>query len=140
MAAEESLAGLGTEVCLSRSQLGKIEQGDARGSYQLALSLDAALDAGGSLTRLFLKECARVGPVTPDTDILARGAPVASGARNPDPADCAATATVRLHALRLRGHQAGPYSIVHELGDGIAEPYKLAGDAAPDTANQGILS
>jgi transcriptional regulator with XRE-family HTH domain len=133
--AEKSLDGLGTEVYLSRSQLGKIEQGDARGSYQLALSLDTALDAHGSLIRLFLEECARVGPVTPDTDILVHGQGVPSGARGPDPADRAASATARLQALRVRSHQAGPHSIVHDLGDDIAELYSLAGGAAPDAAN-----
>jgi transcriptional regulator with XRE-family HTH domain len=135
IAAGRSLDGLGTEVYLSRSQLGKIEQGDARGSYQLALSLDAALDARGRLTRLFLEECARVGPVAPDTDILACGDQVPSGARGPDPADRAAAATARLEALRVRSHQAGPYSIVHDLGDDVAELYSLAGGAAPDAAN-----
>jgi transcriptional regulator with XRE-family HTH domain len=135
LTAGKSLDGLGTEVYLSRSQLGKIEQGDARGSYQLALSLDTALDAHGRLIRLFLEECARVGPVAPDTDILARGDPVPSGARGPDPADRAAVATARLQALRVRSHQAGPYSIVHDLGDDVAELYNLAGGAAPDAAN-----
>jgi transcriptional regulator with XRE-family HTH domain len=135
IAAGKSLDGLGAEVYLSRSQLGKIEQGDARGSYQLALSLDTALDAHGRLTRLFLEECARVGPVAPDTDILARGDPGPSGARGPDPADRAAVATARLQALRVRSHQAGPYSIVHDLGNDVAELYSLAGGAAPDAAN-----
>jgi transcriptional regulator with XRE-family HTH domain len=132
--AGKSLDRLGTEVYLSRSQLGKIEQGDARGSYQLALSLDAALDAHGSLIRLFLEECARVGPVAPDTDILARD-PVPPGARGPDPVGCAAAATARLLALRVRSHQAGPYSIVHDLGADVAELHNLAGGAAPDPAN-----
>jgi len=133
--AGKSLDRLGAEVYLSRSQLGKIEQGGARGSYQLALSLDTALGAHGRLTRLFLEECARVGPVAPDTDILARGGPVPSGARGPDPADRAAMATARLQALRVRSHQAGPQSIVHELADGVAELHRLAGGAAPDAAN-----
>jgi transcriptional regulator with XRE-family HTH domain len=132
IAAGKSLDGLGTEVYLSRSQLGKIEQGDARGSYQLALSLDTSLDAHGRLTRLFLEECARVGPVAPDTDILARSDPVARGR---DPAGCAAAATAHLLALRVRSHQAGPQSIVHDLGDDITELYNLAGGAAPDAAN-----
>jgi transcriptional regulator with XRE-family HTH domain len=135
IAAGKSLDGLGAEVYLSRSQLGKIEQGDARGSYQLALSLDTALGAHGRLTRLFLGECARVGPVAPDTDILARCGPLPSGARGPDPADRAAVATARLQALRVRSHQAGPQSIVRDLGDDIAELYSLAGGAAPDAAN-----
>ena len=87
ISAGKSLDGLGTEVYLSRAQLGKIEQGDARGSYQLALSLDTALHADGRLTRLFLEECARVGPVAPDTDILARSDPLLPGACGPDPAD-----------------------------------------------------
>lgn len=135
IAAGKSLDALGTEVYLSRSQLGKIEQGDARGSYQLALSLDTALEAHGRLTRLFLEECARVGPVAPDTDILARSDPVPPGAHGPDPADRAAAAIARLQALRVRSHQAGPHSIVHDLGDHIAELYTLAGGGAPDTAN-----
>jgi transcriptional regulator with XRE-family HTH domain len=135
IAAGKSLDGLGTEVYLSRSQLGKIEQGDARGSHHLARSLDTALNADGRLTRLFLEECARVDPFAPDTDILARGDLVPSSARRPDPADRAAAAAARLQTLRVRSHQVGPYSIVHELGDGIAELYKLAGDAAPDAAN-----
>jgi transcriptional regulator with XRE-family HTH domain len=135
IAAGKSLDGLGTEVYLSRSQLGKIEQGDARGSYQLALSLDTTLGAHGRLTRLFLEECARVGPVAPDTDILARSGPVPSGARGPDPADRAAVAAARLQALRVRSHQAGPQSIVRDLGDDVAELYSLAGGAAPDAAN-----
>jgi transcriptional regulator with XRE-family HTH domain len=133
--AGKSLDGLGTEVYLSRSQLGKIEQGDARGSYQLALSLDTALDADSRLTRLFLEECARVGPVAPDTDILARGDPMPSGARSQDLDDRAAVATARLQALRVRSHQAGPHSIMHDLGDDVAELYNLAGGAAPDAAN-----
>ncbi|HEX3956998.1 MAG TPA: helix-turn-helix transcriptional regulator [Trebonia sp.] len=133
MAAGKSLDALGTEVYLSRSQLGKIEQGDARGSYQLALSLDTALDAHGRLTRLFLEECARVGPVAPDIDILARGDP--EGARDPDPDGEAAAATARLQMLRARSHQAGPHAIVHDLGDDIAQLYNLAGGAAPDAAN-----
>ena len=133
IASGKSLDGLGAEVYLSRSQLGKIEQGDARGSYQLALSLDTALDAHGTLTRLFLEECARVGPVAPDTDILARGTP--SGGRGPDLGDRAAAATARLQALRVLSHQAGPHSIVHDLGDDIAELYNLAGGTAPDAAN-----
>jgi transcriptional regulator with XRE-family HTH domain len=133
--AGKSLDRLGTEVYLSRSQLGKIEQGEARGSYQLALSLDMALDAGGSLTRLFLEECARVGPVAPDTDILASGGPVPSGAGGPDRADRAAAASARLQALRVRSHQAGPHSIVHDLGDDISELHNLAGGAGPDAAN-----
>jgi transcriptional regulator with XRE-family HTH domain len=135
IAAGKSLDGLGTEVYLSRSQLGKIEQGDARGTYQLALSLDSALDAHGRLTRLFLAECARVGPVAPDTGILARGDPVPSGARGPDPAERAAVATARLQALRVGSHQTGPSSIAHDLGDDIAKLYNLAGGAAPDAAN-----
>jgi hypothetical protein len=44
-------------------------------------------------------------------------------------------ATARLQALRVRSHQAGPQSIVHELADGVAELHRLAGGAAPDAAN-----
>jgi transcriptional regulator with XRE-family HTH domain len=135
ISAGKSLDGLGTEVYLSRSQLGKIEQGDARGSYQLALSLDTALGAHGQLTRLFLEECARVGPVAPDTDILTRSDPVLPGARGPDQGDRAAAAIARLQALRVRSHQAGPHSIVHDLGDDIAGLYSVAGGAGPDAAN-----
>jgi transcriptional regulator with XRE-family HTH domain len=134
IAAGRSLDGLGTEVYLSRSQLGKIEQGDARGSYQLALSLDTALDAHGTLTKLFLEECARVGPVAPDTDILVHGGALPAGARGPDPAERAALAIARMQALRVRSHQAGPHSIVNDLGDEIAGLYSLAG-GAPDAAN-----
>jgi transcriptional regulator with XRE-family HTH domain len=133
--AGKSLDDLGTEVYLSRSQLGKIEQGDARGSYQLALGLDTALGAHGRLIRLFLEECARVGPVAPDTDILARVDPVPPGTGGPDPADRAAMATARLQALRVRSHQAGPQSIVRDLGDDVAELHSLTGGAAPDAAN-----
>lgn len=135
LAAGKSLKALGAEVYLSSSQLGKIEQGDARGSYQLALSLDRALDAHGRLTKLFLEECACVGPVAPGTGILARGAPVPASARGPDLADRAAAATARLQALRARSHQAGPHSIVHDLGDDLRELYHLAGGADPDAAN-----
>lgn len=126
MAADKSLDALGTEVYLSRSYLGKIEQGDARGSYQLALSLDTALAAQGSLVRLFLEECARVGPVAPDTDILARG-----GSRNPargsDPVELAAAAAAHLVRLRIRSHQAGPHAVLRDLGDGIAELFDATG-------------
>ena len=135
IAAGKSLDGLGTEVYLSRSQLGKVEQGDARGNYQLALSLDTALGANGQLTGLFLEECARVGPVAPDTDILARGGPVPPGARGLDRDDRAAAATARLQALRVRSHQAGPHSIVHDLGDDITGLYSHAGGVGPDAAN-----
>ena len=89
----------------------------------------------GQLTRLFLEECARVGPVAPDTDILARGDPAPPGARGLDRDDGAAAATVRLQALRVRSHQAGPHSILHDLGDDIAGLYSLAGGADPDAAN-----
>ena len=41
----------------------------------------------------------------------------------------------RLQALRVRSHQAGPYSILHDLGDGVAELYNLSGGTAPDAAN-----
>src|SRR5579875_549762 len=135
LAAGKSLDALGTEVYLSRSQLGKSEQGDARGTYQLALALDTTLEARGRLTTLFLEECARVGPVAPDTDILARGGPTPANARGPDPAGRAAAAAVRLQSLRVRSHQAGPHSIVQDLGDDILELYNLAGSADPDAAN-----
>jgi transcriptional regulator with XRE-family HTH domain len=128
MAAGKSLDALGTEVYLSRSYLGRIEQGDARGSYQLALSLDAALAAQGRLVRLFLEECARVGPVAPDTDILPRGGPVRAAAHGLDPAELASAAAARLEALRIRSHQAGPHTILRDLGNGIAELYNATGD------------
>ncbi|WP_201776214.1 helix-turn-helix transcriptional regulator [Streptacidiphilus melanogenes] len=134
MAAGKSLDALGSEVFLSRPYLGKIEQGDARANYQLALSLDAALDARGSLTRLFLEECARVGPVAPDTDILSRG-PERAAEGTADPAERAAAAAVRLQALRIRSHQAGPHSIVGELGDGVVELHGLVGRAGPGAAD-----
>lgn len=136
IAAGKSLDGLGAEVYLSRSQLGKIEQGDARGSYQLALSLDKVLGGHGRLTRLFLEERARVSPVAPDTDILARGGPEPpTGRGRPDPADRAAAAAARLQALRDRSHQTGPHTIMHDLGDDIAKLHRLAGGATPDAAN-----
>jgi transcriptional regulator with XRE-family HTH domain len=135
IAAGKSLDGLGGEAYLSRAQLGKIEQGDARGSYQLALSLDTALGAGGRLTRLFLEECARVGPVAPDTDILARGGPVPTSTRGLDPADHAERATGRLHALRGHSHRDGPESIAADLGADVAQLYRLAGGGVPDAAN-----
>jgi hypothetical protein len=47
----------------------------------------------------------------------------------------AARAVARLQALRVRSHQAGPYSVLGSLGDDIAELYSLAGGGAPDTAN-----
>lgn len=93
------------------------------------------VEANGRLTRLFLEECARVGPVAPDTDILACSEPVPPGARSQDPAGRAAAATARLQALRVRSHQAGPFSIVRDLGYDIAELYNLAGGAVPDAAN-----
>jgi len=71
----KSLETLGAEVYLSRAYLGKIERGDARGNYQQALALDNALGADGSLARLFLEECARVGPTAPDTGILTQDEP-----------------------------------------------------------------
>jgi len=123
MAAGKSLNTLGAEVHLSRAYLGKIEQGDARGSYQLALSLDTALKANGRLTSIFLEECARVGPVAPDTDILARGDPDGTAARGPDLAELAATAAARLETMRIRSHQAGPFSVLRDLGDGVIELY-----------------
>ncbi len=141
MAAGKSLDVLGCEVFLSRPYLGKIEQGDARGNYQLALSLDAALGAQGRLTRLFLEECARVGPVAPDTDILFRGPrsePERATGAAADPAERAAAAAARLEALRVRSHRSGPHSIVGELGDGVVELHRLvdgAGHRPPSPAN-----
>jgi transcriptional regulator with XRE-family HTH domain len=134
MAAGKSLDALGSEVFLSRPHLGRIEQGDARASYQLALSLDTALGARGSLTRLFLEECARVGPVAPDTDILAR-APERARAGDRDPAERAAVAAARLEALRIRSHHTGPHSIVGDLGNGVIELHDLVGGAGPGRAN-----
>ena len=49
MAEGRSLSALGAEAFVSRAYLGKIEQGHARGTYQIALALDSALHAGGSL-------------------------------------------------------------------------------------------
>jgi len=135
IAAGKSLDELGTEVYLSRSQLGKIEQGDARGNFQLALSLDTVLDAHGLLTRLFLEECARVGPVAPDTDILTCRDRVPSGAGGADRAERAVAATAHLQALRVRSHQFGLQSIASDLGDGIAELYGLVDRAIPDAAD-----
>jgi transcriptional regulator with XRE-family HTH domain len=130
MAADRSLESLGAEVYVSRSNLGKIEQGDARADYQLALALDTALDAQGSLTKLFLEECARIGPVAPDTDILAGGGPDRFAAHRPDPAELSSIAAARLAALRFRSHQAGPHAILHDLGEGIVELYAATGDPA----------
>lgn len=130
MAVGKSLDALGAEVYLSRSYLGKIEQGDARGNYQLALSLDTSLEAQGKLAKLFLEECARIGPIAPDTDILARNGLDGVAGRESDPAELAATATARLETLRIRSHQTGPLSIMHDLGDSVAELYnRTAGTA-----------
>jgi transcriptional regulator with XRE-family HTH domain len=135
VAAAKSLDELGGEIFLSRSYLGKIEQGDARGSYQLALSLDTALAAQGSLTRLFLEECAHVGPVAPDTDILDHDGSKTAAARGPDPAEHAAAAASHLEILRVRSHQAGPHAIVSELSDAVVELYRLVGGAGRGAAN-----
>lgn len=129
MAAGRSLDALGTEVFLSRSYLGKIEQGDARGSFQIALSLDAALAAQGSLTSLFLEECARVGPVAPDPGILLRGNADDAPGRSRDPVELASTAAARLARLRIRSHRIGPHAILRDLGDGIVELFNAAGGA-----------
>jgi transcriptional regulator with XRE-family HTH domain len=135
MAAGKSLAELGTEAYLSRSHLGKIEQGDARGGYAHALALDVALGAHGRLTELFQKECSCVAPVAPDTGILSRCDPDPQGARRPDRAERAAEAAVRLQVLRVRSHQAGARSVLGDLGNDIAEVYHLAGGTAFDTSN-----
>jgi transcriptional regulator with XRE-family HTH domain len=135
LAAGKSLDILGSEVYLSRPYLGKIEQGDARASYQLALSLDTALDAQGRLARLFVAECARVGPVAPDIDILVRGGPDRVTAGDLDPAELAAAAAARLEALRIRSHRAGPYSVMHDLAAGVIDLRGLVRGAGRGAAN-----
>lgn len=133
--AGKSLRTLGGEVFLSHAQLGKIEQGDARGSLQLALALENALDAQGQLSSLFLDECARVGPVAPDTDILFRGGPRTPSTGRPDPAEHAASAAARLAALRTLSHRSGPHTIVPGLRQGVIELYDAAGHPSRGAAH-----
>lgn len=133
MARGMSLTGLGAEVYLSRAYLGKIEQGRARGTYQHALALDTALEAEGRLARLFLDEYARVGPTPADTailmvDTLREGYPAG------DPEELAAEAAVRLQSLRVRSHQAGPFSVLQDLSEGVAELHHRATRCPPTTA------
>jgi transcriptional regulator with XRE-family HTH domain len=125
MTAGKSLETLGGEVYLSRAYLGKIEQGYARGSYQQALALDNVLAANGDLAALFLDECARVGPVAPDTGILTAD-DSATGRPAADPQELAASASARLELLRIRSHTAGPYSVLHDLGETVAALYQHA--------------
>jgi transcriptional regulator with XRE-family HTH domain len=125
MAAGMSLEALGAEVYLSRAYLGKIEQGYARGSYQQALALDNVLKAEGGLARLFLDECARVGPVAPDIGILASDDSAADYAAT-DPQELAVTAAVRLEGLRIRSHEEGPNAVLRDLGESVAALYQSA--------------
>lgn len=129
LAAGKSLNTLGAEVFLSRSQLGKIEQGEARGDCDLARRLDQALETHGRLAALYAAERARIGPVAPDTDILNHSGGGVAG-RGADRAETAATAAAVLQALRIRSHQAGPLSILDELGEGIVDLHTVAGAAA----------
>lgn len=137
MTAGKTLEALGGEVYLSRAYLGKIEQGCARGSYQQALALDGALNAHGELATLFLDECARVGPVAPDTGILTKDArepdpydglndSAAVASAMTDPQELAATATAQLERLRIRSHQAGPFAVLRDLGENVAVLYQHA--------------
>jgi transcriptional regulator with XRE-family HTH domain len=133
MAAGKSLRALGADVYLSRAYLGKIEQGRARGNYQQALALDNALQANGSLARLFLDECARVGPVAPDTGILIPEPPTSAAAKT-DLAELAAATTTRLERLRVRSHEEGPHAVLRDLGETIAELYSHVVAHSPATA------
>lgn len=133
--AGKSLRALGGEVFLSHAQLGKIEQGDARGSLQLALALENALDAPGQLSALFLDECARVGPVAPDTDILSGSGPRPPSGSLLDPAEHAASAAARLAALRVLSHRSGPHTIVPGLRQGVIELYDAAGNPGREAAH-----
>lgn len=126
MAEGRSLSALGAEAFVSRAYLGKIEQGHARGTYQIALALDSALQAGGSLAELFLAECARVGPVPADTPALSQPAGRVGFFASGDPAELVAEATETLQALRIRSHQSGPHSVVRALGQGVVQLYGRA--------------
>lgn len=136
MEAGKSLRTLGDEVFLSRSQLGKVEQGDARGSFKLALALESALGAQGQLTGLLVQERARIGPAAPDPDILARGGPESPAGRGRDPEEHAASASDSLATLRIFGHQSGPHAIVSGLRDGVVELYNAAGRPGTGPAHQ----
>jgi len=125
MAEGKSLSVLGAEAYLSRAYLGKIEQGRARGTYQIALALDSALAAGGSLADLFLAECAQVGPVPADTTALSVP-PRAGFFVSTDLAELLAEAAGTLEALRVQSHQAGPHSVVRALNEGVVELYGRA--------------
>lgn len=135
MADGKSLDALGGEVYISRAYLGKIEQGSARGTYQLALALDGALGARGRLAQLFLSEHARVGPVPADIGILDgpwRPDRV-SRVRAADPAEFAMAALVRLDGLRAR-YRNGPHAVFAELTEGVTELHNLAATSAKEAA------
>lgn len=134
MADGKSLDALGGEVYISRAYLGKIEQGGARGNYQLALALDGALGAGGRLARLFLSEHARVGPIPADIGILdGPTRPDLVGRPRTDPAEFAAAAVDRLDGLRAQTHRSGPHAVFDELSAGVTELHSRAA-AYPDAA------
>jgi transcriptional regulator with XRE-family HTH domain len=134
MAEGKSLNALGLQAYLSRAYLGKIEQGHARGTYQIALSLDSALDAGGKLAQLFLDECARVGPVPPDPAALARTPGRDGFFAASDPAELVAEATEQLGRLQILSHQAGPHSVVHALGEGVIHLHGRAAECSARSA------
>ena len=123
MAAGKSLSSVSAEVYLSRSYLGKIEQGDARGNYRLALALDRILEAEGRLAQLFLEESVKIGPIAPDTDVLAQ-ADLHPADRRSEPAEIAIAAAARLETLRTRSHQVGPGAVLSDLAVGVGALYR----------------
>lgn|GEM_PF-4046220 len=139
MADGKSLDALGGEVYISRAYLGKIEQGSARGTYQLALSLDGALGARGRLAQLFLAEHARVGPVPADVAILDdpwRPGHLPGrlpGLETADPAEVAVVALDRLDRIRARSRH-GPHAVFAELTAGVTELHNLAATSAKEAA------
>ena len=135
MAEGKSLDALGGEVYISRAYLGKIEQGSARGTYQLALSLDGALGARGRLAQLFLAEHARVGPVPADVAILDDPwrPDHLSRLRTADPAEIAMAALDHLDRIRARSRN-GPHAVFAELTAGVTELHNLAAASAKETA------
>jgi transcriptional regulator with XRE-family HTH domain len=136
MAEGRSLRTLGAEIFLSHAYLGKIEQGHARGTYQIALALDSVLEADGKLAELFLDECARIGPVPADTAVLDEGAKCAGCFASTDPAELAVEAAERLETLRVRSHEAGPHAVVEPLSEAVAELHDRAVEASAEVAEQ----
>lgn len=132
MAEGLSLSALGRQVFVSAAYLCRIEQGEARGTRQIAVALDAVLDAGGSLVALFDEECGWIGPIPPDTDHLSghanRGRPPA------DPVELAAAAEIRLQWLKIHSHQAGLAAVLPALSQGVVELYDCARSVRPIAA------